>query len=202
MSKINKLSVYEKNKKNPFLEQAIEEINNNIVKKYKTSAQQDQRAVLQAIDPKTGEMLGHTTFLRRIEVDEEKFSKVYLSQFESFWELGKQGIRVFSYIMTKLMPNQDMFIFIMDECISHTKYSAKKSIYQGLAQLVDCEIIARGPSDSLYFINPMVVFNGNRVTYAKTYIRTKKSQLQENRDDRTKELGNLFNASNEKQEEI
>jgi len=202
MSKNNKLSVYEKNKKNPFLEQAIEEINNNIVRKYKTSSKQDERAILQAMDPKTGEILGHTTFIRRIEVDEDKFSKIYLSQFEAFWDLGKQSIRVFSYILTKLVPNQDLFIFLMDECLEHTRYSAKKSIYQGLAELVDAEIIARGPSDSLYFINPLVVFNGNRVTYAKTYIKTKTDKLNENHLLEMGELSNKFEDESTLKEEV
>jgi hypothetical protein len=171
MKDFQKLSIHQKHLKNPFIEQAIEEINSNSVKRYKTSSSYDQRAVLQAYDPKTGEILGHTTFIRQIEVDEEKFTKIYLSQFSAFWDLGTQAIKVFGYIMTKLVVGQDMFIFLMDECIQYTSYLTKKPIYQGLAQLVHSEIIARGPADNLYFINPLVAFNGNRVTYAKTYIK-------------------------------
>lgn len=177
MKEFQKLSIYQKHSKNPFVEQAIEEINDNIVKKYKTSSGYDQKAVLQAYDPKTGEILGHTTFIRQIEVDEEKFTKIYLSQFSAFWDLGKQAIKVFGYIMTKLVVGQDMFIFMMDECIQYTSYGTKKPIYQGLAQLVQSEIIARGPADNLYFINPLVAFNGNRVTYAKTYVKKKKVEV-------------------------
>ena len=180
---------YRKNDKNPFVEQAIEEINNNITKKYKTSAGQDERAVLQAFDPKTGELLGHTTFIRQIEVDEEKFTKIYLSQFSAFWDLGKQAIKVFGYVMSKLIPGQDMFGFIMKECQNYTGYNSKSSVFIGLGQLLDAEIIARGPSDSFYFINPLVVFNGNRVTYAKTYVKKKKTE--------SKNQLSLFNASNE-----
>ena len=55
--------------------------------------------------------------------------------------------------------------------MEYTKYSSKSSIFIGLGQLLKAEIIARGPSDSLYYINPLVVFNGNRVTYAKTYVK-------------------------------
>lgn len=166
---------YKKNSKNPFIEKAIEEINNNIVKKYRASSGQDQKAILQAFDPKTGELLGHTTFIRQIEVDEDKFTKIYLSQFEAFWDLGKQAIKVFGYIMTKLIPKQDMFIFLMDECMEYANYKSKSSIFIGLGQLLDAEIIARGPADNLYFINPLVAFNGNRVTYAKTYVKKRKS---------------------------
>ena len=168
------LENYNKNNENPFLKEAVEQIQNNIVKKYKNTAGYGEKAVLKAVDPETGEMLGHTTFIRQIQVDEEQFTKFYLSQFSSFWSLKSQAIRVFGYIMTKLVPKQDMFIFLMNECKKHTGYKGEKSIYIGLASLVENKIIARGPSDTLYFVNPMVAFNGDRVTFAKTYVRKKK----------------------------
>ena len=46
----NKLSVFKRNYKNPFIEQAIEQINNNIVKKYKTATKTGERAILKAFD--------------------------------------------------------------------------------------------------------------------------------------------------------
>lgn len=116
-------------------------------------------------------MLGHTTFIRQVEVDEDKFAKLYLSNFSAFHELGKQAIKIFGYILEQLIPNRDMFMFFMDECMVHTGYATKKPIYKGLADLVEAEIIARGPSDTNYFINPLIVFNGNRVTFAKTYVK-------------------------------
>jgi intergrase/recombinase len=166
---------YERNTKNPFIEKAIDEINNHIVKKYRSSSGQDEKAILQAINPDTGEMLGHTTFIRQIEVDEDKFTKVYLSQFSAFWDLGKQGIKVFGYIMTKLVIGQDLFIFLLDECLQYTDYKSKSSIFIGIGQLLQTEIIARGPAENLYFINPLVAFNGNRVTYANTYVKKRKN---------------------------
>lgn len=172
MSNIRKFT---KNYENPFLKQALEQINNNIVKKYKTAAKTDQSAILQALDPKTQQPVGHTQFIRQIEVDEEQFTKIYLSQFSAFWNLNTQAIRVFGYIMTKLIPKQDMFIFLLDECLTHTGYKNHRSIHQGISALLEAEIIARGPADTLYFINPMVAFNGDRVTFAKTYVKKKSS---------------------------
>ncbi len=174
------ISKYEKFTNNPFIEKAIETVKGNIVKRYRTSSGTDQKAILQAVDPETGEMLGHTSFIRQIEVDEDKFTKVYLAQFSAFWDLGKQAIRVFGYIMTKLIPKQDLFIFLMEECKDHTGYKSDSSVFIGLNQLLKAEIIARGPADSLYFINPLVAFNGDRVTYAKTYVKKKKVQVDPN----------------------
>ena len=173
MSLPKKLTDYNKNRENPFMKQAVEQIKNTIVKKYKNSAGYGEKAVLKAVDD-NGEVVGHTTFIRQVEVDEQQFTKFYLAQFSQFWDLKSQAIRVFGYIMTKLTPKQDMFIFLMSDCLEHTGYKGEKSIYIGLASLLENNIIARGPSDSLYFINPMVAFNGDRVTFAKTYIKKQK----------------------------
>jgi hypothetical protein len=167
------ISKFKKNSENPFVEQAIEKINKNIVKKYKNASGSSSKAVLSAVDD-NGEVVGHTTFIQQIEVDEEQFTKFYLSQFGAFWDLGKQAIRVFGYIMNQLQPKKDMFIFLMEECKNHTGYKSESSVFIGLNQLLENDIIARGPADSLYFINPLIAFNGDRVTYAKTYVKKRK----------------------------
>lgn len=172
------LSKYSNNRENPFLEEAIGQIEKKLVKKYKNSSGTNRKAILQAINS-DGELVGHTSFIRQIEVDEEQFTKVYLSQFSVFWELKSQAIRVFGYIMTRLKPKQDMFIFLIDECLEHTGYKSKNSVWIGLGSLLEKKIIARGPAESLFFINPMIAFNGDRVSFTRTYIRKRKEDIKE-----------------------
>lgn len=169
------LSHFEKNKENPFLKDAVEQIQNGIVKKYKKTSGTSKNAILQAVNS-DGEVIGHTSFIQQIEVDEQQFTKLYLSHFSAFFDLKSQAIRVFGYIMTRLTPKQDMFIFLMHECLEYTGYKTEKSVFIGLGSLVENNIIARGPADTLYFINPMVIFNGDRVTFAKTYVKKQSSR--------------------------
>ena len=61
-------------------------------------------------------------------------------------------------------------------CLGHTGYKTRGNILSGLAELLEANIIARSEDSSLYFINPAVMFNGSRLTFAKTYI---KKQLKE-----------------------
>lgn len=182
MSSIIKLSDCKRHSENPFVEKAIEEVNGSLVKKYRTASNQGEQAVLRAVDDK-GEILGHTTFVRQIEVDETQFAKVYLSQFSAFFDLGPQAIKVFGYIMQKLVPKKDSFSFYIDECMEYTGYTAKASIYKGVAELVNAEIIARGKYDTKYFINPLIVFNGDRVSYVKSYVKKKKKKKNPNQTD-------------------
>ena len=72
-----------KTKKILFLKEAIEQIQSGIVKKYKNTSGSSRNAILQAVNS-DGELVGHTSFIQQIEVDEEKFTKIYLSQFSAF----------------------------------------------------------------------------------------------------------------------
>ncbi|MGV0980717.1 hypothetical protein [Empedobacter falsenii] len=173
-NRLYKLSNYNFNEENPFLKQAVEQVQKNIVKKYKTATKTGERAILRAVDD-NGEILGHTQFIRQIEVDEQQFAKLYLSNFSAFFDLKPPAIKVFGYILNQLVPNKDEFIFLLEDCIKYTGYKTKASVFQGLGQLVENEIIARGKTDFLYFINPMVAFNGNRITFAKTYVKKQKT---------------------------
>lgn len=169
MAKYKKIRQYENFEVNPFAEKAIEET--QIVKKQQIIRPTDRNEIHMIINSETGEVEGQTAFMRFIEVDEQKFAKVYLSQFSSFFDLSKSAIKVFGYILTIIPPNKDSFYFIMEECLKYTGYSTDKSVFEGLASLIENNIIARSNNHVRYFINPLVVFNGNRVTFAKTYIK-------------------------------
>ena len=57
------------------------------------------------------------------------------------------------------------------KCLEHTGYKTRGNILSGLAELLEASIIARSQESSLYFINPAIMFNGNRITFAKSYIK-------------------------------
>jgi hypothetical protein len=160
-------------KENPFVEQAIQDI--KIIQKTQV-VRSKNRDEIQLIVNSSGEVEGHTAFMKFVEVDEEQFAKVYLSQFTAFWDLSKPAIRVFGFIINVLKPKQDEFFLEMNKCLDYTKYKHPKDVLSGISALIECGIIARSDSHFKYFINPMVVFNGDRVSFAKTYIKRKKVQ--------------------------
>ncbi len=175
--KYKKLTEQEVFKENPFIEKAIKDV--KIVKRQQVIRPKNKDEIHQIVST-DGEITGYTAFNRFIEVDEDKFAKVYLSQFASFWELSKPAIRVFGYILTVLHPKKDTFIFKMDDCLEHTKYTHRNNVLTGLACLIECNIIARSAYDWEYFINPLVVFNGDRVAFTKMYVRKKKRNDNQN----------------------
>ena len=186
-----KLTDFQKNEENPFMKQAIEGIENHVVKKYKSNSGGDKKAVVALADTETGEVF-KTSFIRQIEVDEEQFTKLYLSNFAAFFDLSQAAIRVFGYFMTCMKPKNDLIIFNRKKCLEYTKYKTDKAVYKGLAELVKAEIIARGPADNLWFINPLIVFNGDRVTFAKTYVRKKTLAAQKKEEAKKRQLSEAW----------
>ncbi len=165
------LTAFPKNRNNPFIESAIQDI--KIIKKTQFINPKDSSEISMIVNNSNGEVQGYTQFLRFIEVDEEKFAKVYLSQFEAFWELPKSAIRVFGYMINNLRPHQDKIEFILEDCIKYTRYKSRQTIYTGLAALISNGIVARGYNEYVYFLNPLVAFNGDRVAFAKILIKKK-----------------------------
>jgi hypothetical protein len=166
-----KVTEFERFRENPFIEKAIEDI--RIVKKTQVLKPKN-RSEIQMIVSDHGEVQGYSQFLRFVEVEEAQFAKVYLAQFNAFWELSKAAIRVFGYIISILKPKQDSFILRMEACLTYTGYKHRKDVITGISSLIESGIIARSDYSDEFFINPLVVFNGDRVTFAKTYIKKKK----------------------------
>uniref|UniRef100_UPI00319DAAF8 replication/maintenance protein RepL n=1 Tax=Streptococcus constellatus TaxID=76860 RepID=UPI00319DAAF8 len=117
-----------------------------------------------------------------------QFAKLYLANFAAFFNLSQSAIRVFGYILTCMKPKNDMIIFDRRKSLEYTQYKSDKAIYKGLAELVQSEIIARGPNEYNWFINPLIVFNGDRVSFTKTYVRKKTLAAQKKEEAEKRQL--------------
>lgn len=159
-----KLSDFPTNPTNPFINDAIEIINEHTTRKRRYFS--SSKVLLDVVNTNTGEVEGVQSFTKYQEVDDDAFTKIFISNLQNFFDLGKTAIRVFCFIQKKLKPNTDFFIFDLSECKDFTHLSAA-SVYKGLAELVKNEFIARGNKDIIYFINPQIFFNGDRVIFAK-----------------------------------
>lgn len=165
------LADFQNNRENPFAKQVIVQMGNYLTTRQVVGKNDDERSVLQAFDEKTGEMLGQTVFVRSKMVDTETFAKVYQLGFQAFADLKPSVMKVFQYIVGQLRPDNDKFSLYVEDIIEATSLH-KATIYRALAALCDREIIARGRSEYDYFINPMYVFNGNRVTFITNWINS------------------------------
>jgi hypothetical protein len=141
---------------NPFLEQAIQEIDEHTTKK--RVFVKGNKSVINQVINNEGELVAQSAFLRTIEVDEAQFVKVYLNRFAAFYELTKAARKVLGYILTKcIIPNKDVFYIEFNEAKAATGYSADNIIRTGLSCLVEQNIIARSGNSFKYYLNPRVL---------------------------------------------
>lgn len=168
-----KLNRYPTFDSNPFLEAALKKISLNTGNKREFI--NGTKQVTNHIVNYDGEIVGHSSFVRFIKVDEDKFIKVYVKEFAAFYELTKAGKRVFGYIIEKcIVPNKDVFYIDYDEAKQVTGYHSDNVIRSGISSLIENKIIARSKSPYKFYTNPLTFFNGDRVSFAKTYIKNRK----------------------------
>lgn len=170
-----KLKDYPEFSENPFMESALSSISEKSVRKREFI--NGNRSIINHVISDDGEIVGHSAFFRTSFVDEDKFVKLFISKFAAFYDLSRPSIKIFGYILDKcLLPNRDDFFITYEEAQQYTGYQSFNIIRTGLSGLVENKIIARSTSPYRYFLNPLVVFNGDRVSFAETYVKKRKSK--------------------------
>jgi hypothetical protein len=163
---------YERYEANPFVENTIKGLK---VKRKNVIVGNPEHLI---VGRNTGEIEGQVAFMKYIEVENEKFIKVFVSELQALFNLSNSSIKVFGYILSITKPNDDRIIFSMKKCREYTGYKSNVPIFNGLASLLQNEFIARTESSNIYFINPLVFFNGDRISFVKQYVRRKSENFQ------------------------
>ncbi len=165
-----KLTDYPSNRENPFLEKAVAEMKVSVKRQTIKPRNHGPGKGLLLVDD-LGEEYGEAIFVRQVEVDEATFTKLFREGMASVNGLSTRGTKVWLYICDQLKPGSTSVHFMHSQCLEHTGYKGRSNVMSGLAELLEASIIARSEESSLYFINPMVMFNGNRITFAKSYVK-------------------------------
>jgi hypothetical protein len=142
----------------------------NVKKGNKTVAIGTQQFLL--FDAKTGAEEKNTTAFMGVRkvVDKGQFTKVYLSAINALFELTPKAQKVFSFFMTAQQMNDHQVYFSPERCAELTGYKSPRSIYEGLAELLEKEFIARATDTNFFYINPEICFNGNRLVQFQDWI--------------------------------
>lgn len=124
------------------------------------------------IDEDTGVISDTAMFLHiKEEVDKERFVKVFKGQLRFLFDLNKTALKVVGYLMEALPINKDTVLFDLKDCLAYTGFQNKKSVYDGLAELLRKEILAKSDKINVFFVNPSITFNGNRMVVVNEYKR-------------------------------
>lgn len=163
-----KVSYNKKYETNPFMR-------NLVIETKKRKVQIGQTGDM-LIDNKTGEQKGGAIAFYQEKVDTDRFVKLYTTNIQQTFELSKTAHKVFTYVCHELSKsiNSDTFYFYVPDAIKFCGYRTKAPIYNGFKELVNKQIIAMSNRPNIWFINPAIMFNGNRLTLVNDYIRKDK----------------------------
>jgi hypothetical protein len=163
MSNINKVSEARKYSTNPFIGEELFQID----KGKKTVIAGTTKQVL--VDTDTGNVEGITLLHKYKEIDKEAFVKLFIKEIEALFGLSKTGLKVFGYILQSLRINEGTIYLNLIDVMAYCGYKSKMQCYRGLGELLANKIIAMSDQPNLWFINPKIVFNGDRIAFIKQY---------------------------------
>ncbi|HEE9934657.1 TPA: hypothetical protein R8G35_004633 [Citrobacter braakii] len=114
------------------------------------------------------------------EVDKEEFIKLYTSQIKAYFDLTKTAYKVF-FIFLRIYQDaigKDHFYLSCKKAMSLAEkidhFILSESIfYRGIKELIEKRIIAKTNEKNWYFINPAIVFNGDRARFVSEIIKKK-----------------------------
>ncbi len=110
-------------------------------------------------------------YLKPEIVDRREFVKIYAGHFKTLFGLSKSTQKVFAYIADECtrIGSDKVFIDFL-ECKKKAEVSGKNTISKCLAELCIKDIIKRTPNRNMYFINPLIVFNGSVLTIVRQVV--------------------------------
>jgi hypothetical protein len=131
-----------------------------------------------------GENVSHSGVHIVREVDEDEFVKVYTKNIKAIFDLKPTAQRVLQYLITQLQktPNADAIYLAWvgaEEYFSENDIkTSRASFHRALSELIQKGFLAESTKPNIFWFNPNLFFNGNRLTLVHEY-RKIKTQAEE-----------------------
>jgi hypothetical protein len=125
------------------------------------------------------------------EVDSTKFVKLYINGVKAFSDLSRAGTKVFEFLYMEIQNNigKDKIYLNFSSIDQNLVKIGKATFYRGLEELVEKKFLAASNSVGWFWLNPDYIWNGDRLSFVKTYIKKEDSKILK-RDDKTLDLFN------------
>jgi hypothetical protein len=106
----------------------------------------------------------------RTIVDRGVFTKLYIGSIKELFKLSPKAQAVYAYLMEAQQMDKHQVYFSPERCAEETGYKSPRSIYEGIAELLEKNFIARATDTNFFFLNPDIAFNGNRLIEFKDWV--------------------------------
>jgi len=173
VTKIRELEVYQEN---PF----IESVGYERTKKTEVLYTGDKAVV----NVKTGEIDDDEQIaVARIKyVDSDQFVKLYVRYIHVFFELGQPAQKVARFVLEQVGRRA---LGKGEVLLSFNEYAAfyrgqkgvsRPTFMRGMQELASKNLIAKSPNPSIWWINPSMIFNGDRARFVTDLRRKKRTK--------------------------
>ena len=173
MGNVVKVSEAVAHSENPFLKDGVLKVD----KANKTILMGGTKDVV--VNMETGATEGITMLHKFKEVDRTQFVKLYTSEIQSLFDLSQAGLKVFGYVVQCMRIKDDTIYINVPDLKEFCGYKQTKQVYRGLAELIANQVIAKSSKSNIWFINPSVIFNGDRIAFIKEYRLKEKAKVGE-----------------------
>lgn len=103
-------------------------------------------------------------------VDRETFIKVFKDSLKYIAQLSRTAQAVLWYIMDNLPKDKSYVVIDNRTVMEFCRFKTRKSVREGVLELLDKDFLTRTTVPKKFWVNPLIIFNGNRITYANEYI--------------------------------
>jgi hypothetical protein len=128
------------------------------------------------IDKETGETHAVNAIYQKKIVDSERFAKVYHDGIARMFGLSKTAMRLFQVILTLLTKDTDKLYLSSQAAAMVDKTMIERTYHRGLKELIERRFLAYTTMPNMFWINPHILFNGNRVAFIEEYVRSEEAK--------------------------
>ena len=156
------------------------------------------------LDTSTGELEDVAEVVMVRQVDSEQFVKLFTQNLRIFFDLTPVTMKLLQVLLSQVQGavNTDrvmLSLTVMQDYFSEigVEPMSKASFHRAVRELIEKQFIAETLLAGLYFINPNLFFNGDRVRFMTEIRRTKLKEVAELKHNRIVGQVRLFNDADE-----
>lgn len=96
-------------------------------------------------------------------IDSREYRKVYVDGLPSIALLSSSGLKVWCYVLARIIARKDEVGINMEDCMEYTGYKTRTNVYSGIVNLLEHKLLFRKIGSGVFYININLFFNGNRI---------------------------------------
>ena len=124
---------------------------------------------IEVSDSITGEIQSGRMYTEYNQIDRAEFIKIFMDKIAYWKDLSVTGRKVFNYILSKMSKGTDQVYIYIPKLMDACGWGERNMAYKGLLECYNAEIIRRSDDQHIWFINPSVIFNGDRMAFIQMY---------------------------------